>query len=168
MLASEKVKSFNASLAAWFESAKVVADAAIDKVKSPKLIEGVAAAREALSAAFLKAREASDPDVAFKLASDAWISFASYPAIAKVLSTASPLTTAGLSAFTKVHDTLVAHPTYKTIIERATATINPYASYAASTQAFQSYVKPVTDKVAASKVANSFVSYWAPAPQVAC
>ena len=75
VLASERVKSFNASLAAWFESAKVVADAAIDKVKSPKLIEGVAAAREALSAAFLKAREASDPDVAFKLASDAWISF---------------------------------------------------------------------------------------------
>jgi hypothetical protein len=161
VLASENMKKFNASMVSWYEAATKLADAAIERVKSPKLIEGVTAARESLSAAFTKAREASDPDVAFKIASEAWVAFASYPAIQKVLVTASPVTTAGFSAFVRLHDTLVASPTYKTIIERAVATLNPYATYAASTSAFQ-YVKPVTDKVAASKVANSFVTYWTP------
>lgn len=155
------MKKFNTSLASWYEAASKIADAAIEKFKSPKVIEGVTAARETLSATFAKAREASDPDVAFKMATDAWSAFASYPPIHKVLEASSPLTSAGLAAFIKLHDALVASPTYKTIVERAIATINPYANYAASTKAFQ-YVKPVTEKVSSSKVAHSFVSYWTP------
>lgn len=54
-------------------------DYAAEKIKTPAS-KGVQAARDSLHAAIAKAREATDPDVAVKMAWDAWNVFASYPA----------------------------------------------------------------------------------------
>lgn len=165
----QNLKLFNESKDAAYKQLIALADAAIEKLKSEKLVSSVQAARDTLIAALSKAKEATDPDVAFKLAHDAWTAFVSFAPVRTILETAEPATKASVSLFVSFHDRLVSSPHYKSLINQAATTINPYATYAASTLAFKSMypiVKPMSDKFSNSKVAQGFVSYWA--PQVAC
>mmetsp|Transcript_76515 Transcript_76515/g.169046 ORF Transcript_76515/g.169046 Transcript_76515/m.169046 type:complete len:275 (-) Transcript_76515:312-1136(-) len=130
----------------------------------------VTAARETLAQALSRAKElGTDPDVAVAAAWDAWSGFASLAPVAKVLETAEPATKASVSAFTKLHDALVAAPVYKSLLAR-TAGMFSYAAgttpYKLGAQYFWPVVQPIADpaisKVSQSKVATSFVGYWTP------
>lgn len=128
-------------------------------------------ARASLAAAMERAKEVgSDPDAAMAAASEAWTGFATLPPVAKVLETAEPATKASVTAFTRLHDALVAAPVYKSMLERASLTLN-YASgttpYKLSAQYLWPMVQPIADpainKVSQSKVAATMKDYWSPA-----
>lgn len=153
----ENMKTFTAAKNHYFDLMSSTADYV---ARQPTVVlSGVQAARDALLATVAKAREMADPDIAIATAWDAWTRFSSYPAVAKILEKTEPATTAGLQTFTKLHDSLVASPTYKNVIDGA-------SSYAIKTTTYKlsaKYLYPMVRPVAESKAAGTFYDYWKPA-----
>ncbi len=90
-------------------------------------------ARDVLQAALVKAKEAADPDAAFQMAWDAWQTFAAFPPVAKLLSTAEPATSLALKTFYAAHDALVVTPIWKRAFEGTAQTL----TYASTTSAYK-------------------------------
>lgn len=134
-------------------------------------LKAVEAARDTVQAAVAKARNATtDPDAAVALAWDAWTNFASLPPVAFVLETAEPATKLGLQAFNKLHNSLVATPLYKSVLDHTAHTIGYATSttpYKLGAQYLYPMVSPVADptiaKVANSKSISAAFDYWKPA-----
>jgi len=140
--------------------------------------KGVQIARDTLQVALNKAREATDPDVAVAMATEAWSKFAATPAVAKFLQTTEPVTKPvtklSYQAFVKIHDTLVASPMYKTALDTTRSTLSFAATttpYKLGAQYLYPLVQPVADptisKVSNSKVFHAVVDYWKPVAPVA-
>eukprot|EP00195_Chlamydomonas_chlamydogama_P010514 CAMPEP_0202899842 /NCGR_PEP_ID=MMETSP1392-20130828/8877_1 /ASSEMBLY_ACC=CAM_ASM_000868 /TAXON_ID=225041 /ORGANISM="Chlamydomonas chlamydogama, Strain SAG 11-48b" /LENGTH=250 /DNA_ID=CAMNT_0049586119 /DNA_START=107 /DNA_END=856 /DNA_ORIENTATION=- len=124
-LHENNMKTFSTTTEAYFDSMSKAADWISERLNP---VKGVQAATDTLKATIQKAREATDPDVAVKLAADGWNKFASYPPVAKFLQTVEPGTKLSYQAFTRVHDMVVSSPLYRTALDAASGTANFVAS----------------------------------------
>ncbi|KAJ9531006.1 oil globule associated protein [Haematococcus lacustris] len=167
----KNMQTYIATSNSYFEYIKGISDWAKDKLNP---IKGGQHALDTLNAAIAKAQEATDPDVAAKMALDAWNSFASVPVVAKVLETADPVTQTGLSSFYKLHDTLVSWPLYSKVVSTGVSTLSWATTtmpYKLGAQYMYPLVQPVADpalaKITNSKVINGTLSYWKPTASAA-
>ncbi|KAJ9515661.1 hypothetical protein QJQ45_002709 [Haematococcus lacustris] len=167
----KNMQAYQAASNSYFEYIKGISDWAKDKLNP---IKGGQLALDTLNAAIAKAQEATDPDVAAKMAMDAWSQFASVPVVAKVLETADPVTQSGLSSFYKLHDTLVSWPLYSKVVATGVSTLSWAATttpYKLGAQYMYPLVKPVADpalaKLTNSKVIADTLDYWKPTASAA-
>jgi len=160
------VKTFKEATTAYFEYVKAISDWARDKLNP---IKGGQLALDTLNLAMQKAKEATDPDVAAKMAVDAWNTFSSVPVVAKVLDTADPVTKVALNSFYKLHDSLVSWPLYSVVVNQGANTLKWATSttpYRLGAQLVYPLVQPVADpaltRINNSKVINAALQYWKP------
>lgn len=163
---SANVDTAKAAAQKYFELVSGTGQWVADKLSPQKNVQY---AKEVLDASIAKAKELSDPDTAVQLVIDAWNTFAAVPAVAKLLASAEPLTTRGLSAFYTFHDTVVANALYKKVFD-STLGVFEFAEtttpYKLSATYVYPVVKPVADpaveKLSKSKVVTETLSYWKP------
>eukprot|EP00198_Chlamydomonas_reinhardtii_P008331 XP_001697668.1 hypothetical protein CHLREDRAFT_192823 [Chlamydomonas reinhardtii] len=170
-LADSNIAAFRGAADKYYDLVKSTAQHVTSKLPTDL---SVAKARELLSASLEQAKALADPDAAVAAALDAWTKFAAIPAVAKVLSAASPLTGKGVAAFTAAHDLLVHSALYRYGVSVGASTLGwatsttPYKLSAAYLYPLvQPVADPALDKVSKSTYVNAAIKYWAPAPVAA-
>lgn len=141
----------------YFEMVEKFADWASATLSPTKAYH---ASVDTLKATVAAAKSMADPKKAIDSVHAAYTSVASLPAVAAALAT-------GTTTLTKVHDTVVAAPLYKAVVDTGAKTL----SYATSTSAFkvsQDRLYPLVAPYAAPAVSaatpylQSMMTYWAP------
>lgn len=165
-LHESNLKTFKNATEKYFDFVAKTSDWAADKLNPAKNVQ---IAREALHATIAKAKELTDPDAAVKAVHEAWESFASIPAVSKVLATVDPVTQRGLSSFNAMHKNVVASSYYKRAVDTTVSTASWYTTttpYKVSGKFLYPWVKPLAEpameKLSKSEAVSSLVTYWAP------
>ncbi|KAG2438280.1 hypothetical protein HYH02_010978 [Chlamydomonas schloesseri] len=165
-LADSNIAAFKGAADKYYDLVKAAAAHVSSKLPTDL---SVAKARELLAASLEQAKALADPDAAVAAALDAWAKFTAIPAVAKVLSAASPLTGKGVAAFTAAHDVLVHSALYRYGLSVGASTV----AWATSTTPYklsatylyplvQPVADPALDKVSKSTYVNAAIKYWAP------
>lgn len=165
-LQRHNVETYRATTQKYFVMVSSAADWVASKVSPSQALTN---AQEMLASAMEQAKKATDPDAAVHMVYDAWMQFASTPAVAKVLPHLEPTVKKGLEGFCAMHDYVVANPMYKRGVSATSAT----AAWATTTTPYrmgsklvyplvQPIVDPALDKLSKSLVVNQVLDYWKP------
>jgi hypothetical protein len=162
----QNLHHYYSAMKTYFDAVIKQGDWVADKLSPIKTVQ---AARDSLHAAVAASWDMTDLDKAVETVHQAWLKFASVPAVSSLLSTAEPYTQPSFGYLQSAHDWLVANPMYKKTLDSTSASLRwyletPPARMAKSWiyPALAPIADPALDKLSKSRAVQQAMEYWKP------